>query len=236
MYKKAVVRKEYTPGMTAHWSGLDSYTNGSWVDRVKGYKLTPTVAANFAYVPEGKYYYNNSYKSYMNSNFPLKGGSDGMYTMEIVYRDLKSVTGNENRSSGIWRGAGFLMAPSSYNGPHIYRIYSSGHLIEVRYRNGGGSHLGIGKGVYQSNLAANEMTSFSYSPKTIGINGVKTQWGSYDSKTKSLAGNLVLGSYSVQTDRAVSGMKVHAVRWYPFMLTEEQIAHNYECDKQWYGI
>lgn len=234
MYKKAIKPlPEYIPGMKAHWSGLDEPVNNSWIDRVNGYKFTPTIASEFIYDPQNKLYHNTTFRSCMNSNF---APGNGVYTLEIVMRNIKGIVGNYTRAGeSYYTNSGFVLSPSGYHGPHIHRVYWGGkYIIKEEYRESSGSTYGQYIEKYVADTGDNELYTYTYGPGIGALNGVvKTTTGAGKS---TVTGTLVLGQYGSQSDRAVKNLKVHAIRWYPFKLTAEQVAHNYECDKQWYKL
>lgn len=234
MYKKAIKPlPEYIPGMKAHWSGLDEPVNNSWIDRINGYKLTPSNANTFKYIKEDKLWHNTAFSSVLNSNF---APGQGVFTVEIVLRNLKETVGNQY-GSGIWgNGAGFIMYWSEYNGPLFFRYYDKGNIIGGVFKVTSGAHLGHTVAKRQSNMIANGLDTITYGSACDGWNGIRMGNGSSNGNWNAINGTMIIGGYAANQDRNVSNLKVHAIRWYPFVLTEEQIAHNYECDKQWYKL
>jgi hypothetical protein len=216
-------------GLIAHFSGEDDYNNGSWLDRVNGYKFTPIASSTQPKYDATNKLYNQDTFGGMVSDFTIPAGSG--FSFEVAARDIYDAT-SSNISSyygtivgcamdgwGIADGGiVFIRRKNSDNG---YAFGSSGSTIET-YK------------LSRNNVVDNALDTFTYVPN-VGIfhNGVKvSDAGESAAERKVGLFTHYSGSYT-STYRAKA--KIHSVRVYNRQLTAEEVAHNYAEDIRIYG-
>jgi hypothetical protein len=217
-------------GLVALFSGEDDYKDGAWVDRVSGYKFTPLSTSTApVYDSEYKLYDQNTFGG-MVSDFTIPAG--GNFSFEVVTRDIYDATSsnmNSNYATIVgcamdgWSiasgGIVFIRRQTSENG---YSFGSSGASVET-YK------------LSRNNVVDNGLDTFTYVPN-VGMfrNGVKVS-DAGESKAERKVGLFThySGSY---TNTYKAKAKIHSVRVYNRELTAEEVAHNYEVDKEIYTI
>lgn len=235
MIKVAPPAIDYTKGAAAIWTGENGLNeNNEWIDKTGTYKFTPIRASVVpAYDKERKLLDFNAYGG-MKSNLTLPATSDTPYTLELVMRDM-----NESSSAGgNW---GKILGPEMsgwYNKSNTYAI------------NGTWNHTGLPAGqqntycidyyvgskqtTYRSTTERQAgLTTITVIPtQGLWVNGIKENEFNLSCTATLIALASGIGS---NASYSATQFKVHAVRYYPTVLTDEEIMKNYKADIKTYG-
>ena len=219
-----------TNGLVAHFSGEDGYVDGAWVDRISGYKFTPISTSTAPVYDEYLKLYEATTFGGMKSDFKTPASSE--YSFEITVRDFKNITSNSMTNNyATLMGGEIDQYTLTTDSLRLYRVATGASsepnkLVAVK----GGSSIHV---MDRSEFEDNGLDTFTFIPE-VGIfrNGLKIA---------DLGGSSVARGIGLFTE--YSGLytsyfrgkgKIHSVRMYNRQLTPEEVAQNYEMDKEIY--
>lgn len=213
-------------GLTASFSGYDGYIDGSWVDRVSGYKFTPVSTSTAPVYDETNKLYEATQFGGMRANF----STGTTFSMEFVFRDVKNMQKASSSNYATLVGSN-MSGYNQTNGVYITKRPSAEEMA-VGIRNGTSSPSYV---YYPfTNFVDNGLDTISIVPG-LGFfhNGVKIG----DCGTSITSGNIGLFTHYDQTNAGAykAKGKIHAVRHYNRALTAEEVLHNYNADISIYG-
>lgn len=218
----SVTYKDYVDGATAIWTGEDGLNESNqWVDRISGYIFTPVSSSVVpVYDSSSKLLKFNAFGG-MLSDFKPENID---YTMEIVLRDIPNITGGYGSGEGIISSTthgttglnGFTMQVKPYTTINASQINSSRDSY---------SYL-------KADFETYKQYTFTTTPTEQIMNG--TIYKTYNG-TPVHTTHLGLGCRENDTTAQKTKFKIHCIRYYPFKLTSEQIAHNREVDIAIFG-
>lgn len=215
------ITNEYVDGATAIWTAEDGLNESNqWIDRINGYGFTPISSIIPVHDSNSKLLNFNAYGG-MLSNFKPENKD---YTIEIVTRDIRNCKGSTTSSNeGViittaaantgLSGITFMIKPTSIGICQINDNSSQRQMFE------------------KTNFEQNSMDTFSTTPTEQVLNGeiVKT-YTSNPVHTTELA-----LCHRKNFTGLKAQVKIHCIRYYPFKLTTEQLAHNREVDIAIFG-
>ena len=216
-------------GLTALFVGLDDYVDGSWMDRVSGYKFTPISSSTKpVYSAITKLYNQNTFGG-MVSDFTIPAGSD--FSFEVVTRDVKDATSSD-MGSNYATIVGGAMSNWSIAGGGIILLRnktSSNTLGFISPENGVTAYSPS-----RDDIIDNGLDTFTYVPN-VGIfhNGIKVSEANANTTERKVGlFTHYSGSY---TSYYRAKAKIHSVRVYNRQLTAEEVAQNHAEDIRIYG-
>lgn len=226
VFQKTSSIQYITDGLVADFRGEDNYVDGSWVDRVSGYKFTP-VSTSTAPVHDStnKLYQATSFGG-MKSDFT----TGTTFTLEFTFRDVKNMV-KASSTNYATLVAGNMSGYDQKNGVYIVKKQSTEEL-SIFTKNGTTTSSSA---IYSlGNLPDNSLDTITFS---IGVgifhNGVKLS----DCSKTITSGNIGLFTFYDQTNASSykAKGKIHAVRKYNRALTAEEVLQNYNADVSIYG-
>lgn len=212
----------YADGMTRHFVGTTQPVDNKWYDVINNIPMHMASGSS----------YNAGQKLYS-----LTQGSNGeVYepgiasTTEYVFRNLKGIYCTYGASS--W--SDFVRsADEDNNGSfQLLKVFGPGKQFAFLWSSGGAGTIStyIKRTAEELGLTNDALTTITYTSTDLYINGKHIDsWGKSLVNRKS---NMMFGGSSTFGS---AGMKLHEIRFYPFDLTEEQIAQNYTTDLEKYG-
>ena len=215
-------------GLTALFTGLDNYVDGSWVDRVSGYKFTPISSSTKPVYSAIARLYNQNVFGGMVSDFTIPAGSD--FSFEIVTRDIKNATSS---SQGSYYASIVGSAMDGWNvasgGIALQRLKTADNKIVCSMPGNG-----ITPSIPYSNFVANSLDTFTIVP-SVGVfhNGVKIS--DINANTTERKVGLFTHYSGSYTSYYRAKAKIHSVRVYNRQLTAEEVAQNHAEDIRIYG-
>lgn len=222
------VAEYITDGLFMDFRGEDNYANGAWTSRIN------TASKTYAFTPvsnDTAPIHNSSNKLYEATSFGGMVGNftiDSIFSFEITLRDVKNVESKSNTTTATILGSN---ANSSvmYNGIVLFKNTSANTLTMATRTSSGGVYSSAK--IDCATLVDGGLDTFTFIPNAgFFHNGVKISNCSASIATGQLAlfTNFNYSAYSAKG-------KVHAVRYYTRILTEEEVKHNYETDISIYG-
>lgn len=225
MYKKAAIQKEYAPGMIADFRGEDDYINGSWVDRINGYKFTPVSTSTAPVHDSINKLYEATQFGGMRANF-MTGTT---FTLEFVFRDIKNmVKASESNYANL---VGTNMSGWSNNNGVVINKTADNSKVNVQLLKGTTSTY---HSIPFTEFEDGKLDTIAIVP---GVGFFKNGVLLKSVGTSLNSGNIGLFTHYDQTYASSykSKGKIHAVRKYNRTLTAEEILQNYQTDLKIYG-
>lgn len=220
MLKKAI--PEYAKGMTRHFTGSTAPVDNKWYDEINNVAIS--LASNSSYDADKKLY---SIKQGSNGEVYQTGIAS---TTEYVFRHMKGI--RCTYYSGGW--AEFVRPGDMNNNGsfQLLKVCDNASSFAFLWSSGGAGTIStyIRKKPAELGLVDNALTTVTYTSKGLYINGQFI--GSWGKSLVNRKSNLRFGGGSTFGS---DGIKVHDVRFYPFDLTDEEIAANHAADKARYG-
>ena len=220
----APVNTYVVDGLVAHFSGEDDYIDGAWVDRVGGYKLTPTTASAAPKYDVTNKLYNVDTTGGMVSD--LNAGGVAECSIEVVTRDVKNTV---RPSSSYGTILGGTMKDHSINDGLVIVRNKSEQISLQSYASQVCTYHAINNSEFENN-GLDTLTIVPY----VGFfrNGVKL------ADCNATPGSSLIGLFTHIGSNASSYRgkgKVHAIRYYNRQLTEDEIVNNHNIDKEIYN-
>ena len=227
MLKKAIQIPQHTNGMTVCWDGLDNLNaSNQWVDKISGYTFS---LDNAKVIPvHEKNVYNFKAIGGMRSNFETPSTADVSWTIEIVTRDIRNSVPYLSDDWGVVIHPGLNSSwKDVYHGITLRKQQTTNpYTIFMAVNQVGGISMPI------ADFKENEMDTWTWVPmRGLYRNGVCIK----AFETTKTINPFKLSLAIPFLDSSVNDCyrlkcKIHEVRYYPFELTDKQIADNYQAD------